>query len=62
MQQEAPQHIAKERKTIQWDWWRENPREIILVVFILVLFIAVPWEGCGISEQVLNSADLSVVP
>ena len=61
MQQRAPQYIEKERKTVYWDWWRENPVEIILVVFIIALFALAPWEGCGLSEQPVDSANITVV-
>ena len=51
MDEKAPQHIKADRQHWYWDWWRENPVEIILVIFILVLFAAVPWQGCGISGE-----------
>lgn len=50
MEERPPQHIQKDRQRWYWDWWRENPVEIVLVVFIIVLFFLVPWQGCGISE------------
>lgn len=61
MQEQSPQHITSEQKPFHWDWWRENPREIILVIFVIVLFMAVPWEGCGITQQPLDPDELSVV-
>ena len=45
-----------------WDWWRENPVEIILVILIIVLFATVPWEGCGVSEQPIEASDITIVP
>lgn len=34
----------------RWDWWSENPVELVLVVFILIIFFMMPREGCGISQ------------
>lgn len=62
MQQRAPQYIEKQKQPVYWDWWRENPVEIVLVVLIITLFALAPWEGCGISEQEVDSADIIVVP
>ena len=34
-----------------WDWWGENPAEIVLVIFLLVIFFffhALPPQGWGI--------------
>lgn len=50
MAQQSPQHLGEKDRRLYWDWWRENPVEIVLVLLILVLFVAVPWQGCGISE------------
>lgn len=62
MQDKAPQYLQKQKQRFYWDWWRENPREIVLVVFIIVLFILAPWQGCGISEQEIEPAEVTVVP
>ena len=35
----------------RWDWWSENPVELVLVAFILVVFFMMPREGCGISAE-----------
>lgn len=50
MANQAPQHIQTRKAPFYWNWWRENPVEIILVVFILVLFFTLPRAGCGITE------------
>lgn len=50
MADESPLHLGQKKKRIYWDWWRENPVELVLVVLTIVLFAAVPWQGCGISE------------
>lgn len=37
-----------------WDWWGENPAEIVLVVFLLVAFFffyALPSHGWGIDPN-----------
>lgn len=53
-------------RRIYWDWWRENPVELVLVILIIVLFVMVPWEGCGITEQdpdePVEAQDVEVVP
>ncbi len=40
----------------RWDWWREDPVELILLVFILVLFFAFPRAGCGVTAVDANQA------
>lgn len=50
MADQAPQHIQTRKAPFYWNWWRENPVEIILVTFILVLFFFLPRAGCGITE------------
>ena len=62
MQQQPPQHIANKKRGVYWDWWRENPVELLLVLFIIVLFMAVPWEGCGMTEQEVEADHITVVP
>jgi len=34
----------------RFNWWRESPVEIILVVFIVVGFFTFPRTGCGITQ------------
>ena len=51
MEEQSPQHLGRKNKRLYWDWWRENPVELVLVVLIIMAFALVPWEGCGISEQ-----------
>ena len=62
MEEQAPQYLKPQKKRVYWDWWRENPAEIILLIFIISLFAFIPWEGCGISEQDIEPADVTVVP
>ncbi|MFU8804772.1 MAG: hypothetical protein ACNA8W_13235 [Bradymonadaceae bacterium] len=49
MVDQAPQHLQTRKSPVYWDWWRENPVEIILVIFIIVMFFALPRTGCGIT-------------
>lgn len=49
MEREKP-YLGKDKSGLTWDWWKENPVEIILVVFILVLFL-IPRTGCGITPK-----------
>ena len=64
MEERTPQYIQpkSDKRSVYWDWWRENPAEIVLVVFIIALFALVPWEGCGISEQDVDPQQIHVVP
>jgi hypothetical protein len=43
-------HLGDEGTDFRWDWWGENPVEIILVAFILILFFTLPRMGCGIDK------------
>lgn len=45
----GPQHLETKKDPVWWDWWSENPVEVVLVVLILVMFFALPRQGCGIS-------------
>lgn len=44
-------HLQADKDPVWWDWWSENPVEILLVLFILVLFFALPRDGCGIDAE-----------
>lgn len=46
----APQHLSSNRPAFFWNWGKENPPEIVLVAFILILFFALPRPGCGIEK------------
>ncbi len=56
MEREKP-YLSQKSAGFQWDWWKESPVEIILVVFILVLFL-IPRAGCGITPK----GDLAAAP
>lgn len=46
--------MGNRKETPQWDWWGENPAEIVLVAFILVLFFfihSLPPQGWGIDDN-----------
>lgn len=62
MTEEAPQYLKQDKTPFYWDWWRENPVEIILVIFIITLFVAAPWAGCGITPQDIDPSQITVVP
>jgi hypothetical protein len=57
----GPQHLETKKDPVWWDWWSENPVEIVLVVLILVLFFALPREGCGVSVDQTNGPDSAPV-
>lgn len=62
MAEKAPQYIKRKKGPIYWDWWRESPGELVLLVFILVFFFLTPWTGCGVTPAEINPADISVYP
>ena len=35
---------------LNWNWRRESPPEIVLVVLLLVLFFTIPTDGCGVDK------------
>ena len=46
--------LGKRKNPVEWDWWGENPAEIVLVVFIIVLFFffhSLPPQGWGIDDN-----------
>ena len=49
----APQHINmfSTSSLLNWDWRRENPVELVLLVFVLCAFFFLPRAGCGISSS-----------
>jgi hypothetical protein len=47
----AKSHLQTEKDPVWWDWWSENPIEIVLVVLFLVLFFALPRQGCGVTSD-----------
>jgi hypothetical protein len=51
--------------SIRWDWWGENPAEIVLVIFILVLFFfiySLPSQGWGIDDNPAAAQPEAVQP
>lgn len=52
------------RSRLNWDWRREDPVELILLVFILVVFFLFPREGCGVSSEaeVANQPNAAAAP
>jgi hypothetical protein len=47
---EQPDHLEDDDSPIYWDWWGENPVEVVLVAFILIFFFMFPRAGCGIDK------------
>jgi len=62
MSERAPQHISRKKTPVFWDWWHENPVELITVLMFLAFFALTPWSGFGVSEQDVNAADIVIVP
>lgn len=53
MEREKP-YLHGDEGSIRWDWWGENPAEIVLVVFILVILAFLYWlppQGWGIDPS-----------
>lgn len=57
MDERKPQHLHFINSRLRWDWRRENPVEIILLVFTLVFFFTAPREGCGVTPAAQASAE-----
>ena len=47
---QKPQHLGRGDRAIYWEWRQESPVEIVLVIFILVMFFMLPRTGCGIDK------------
>ena len=62
MAKKSPQFLQKPKSPVTWDWWKESPVEIILLVFIVTLFVVTPWSGCGITELDIEPGEITVVP
>lgn len=54
-QAEAPQHLHLITSSLRWDWRRENPAEVVIVVFALLLFFLMPRGGCGVTPPNASS-------
>ncbi len=57
--------LSGEEGPIRWDWWGENPAEIVLVVFILVTFAFLVWlppQGWGIDENPAAAGEQTTAP
>lgn len=42
--------------SLRWDWRKENPVELVLLVFIVAVFLAMPRAGCGVSYKAAPGA------
>lgn len=56
MSEEKPQHLHLITSSLRWDWRKENPVELVLLVFIFVVFLAMPRAGCGVSYKASPAA------
>ena len=61
MQEREKSYLKGDEGPIRWDWWGENPAEIVLVVFILAIFFfiySLPPQGWGVdpSPNVVSTA------
>jgi hypothetical protein len=46
-----PQHLALfNQAKYRWDWRKENPVEVVIVVFAISIFFLMPRQGCGITQ------------
>lgn len=43
----------------KWDWWSENPVELVIFVLFLSMFFAFPYKGMGITPK---SEEISPAP
>ncbi|MFB6372980.1 MAG: hypothetical protein ABEN55_07670 [Bradymonadaceae bacterium] len=56
---DSPDHLGRKGQSLYWDWQGEDPVEIILVLFILVLFFMLPRPSCGAD---IGSASVPAAP
>lgn len=36
---------------LSWDWRKESPVELVLLVFIFAILFTIPKQGCGITKD-----------
>ncbi len=46
----TPQHLHFLNSALRWDWRKEDAVELILLVFLLTFFFALPRAGCGVTD------------
>ena len=51
-----PQHLHMFNSRFTWDWRRENPVELVLLVFAMAFFFMMPRGGCGITDRATLAA------
>jgi len=52
----SPDHLGRKGNSLYWDWRGEDPVEIVLVLFILVLFFMLPRPHCGVDTNAESTA------
>ena len=50
-EERKPYHASFLHGAMRWDWRKENAVEVILLVFVLTFFFALPRAGCGITAR-----------
>jgi len=61
-EKKKPQHLKMFSDGFHWDWRRENPVEIIIIVFGLCIFFLMPRAGCGVTSSNVKNVDLMQRP
>ena len=51
MSERRPQYMQLITSKTRWDWRKENPVELVLLVFIVALFFSFPRQGCGVTSK-----------
>ncbi len=61
MAERVPPHLKLINSRLNWDWRKENPSELVVLVFILALFFTIPRAGCGITPEGAQAIEGAVV-
>jgi len=59
---ETPSHLEDDTRWLRWNWNREDPVEIVLLIFILLLCFLLPRPECGISDKGGSVSDGAPAP
>ena len=51
MSDHKPSHLRLITSSLRWDWRRENPVELVVLVFFFAIFFTLPRVGCGVSAK-----------
>jgi|GEM_PF-3250904 hypothetical protein len=61
-EKKTPQHLKMFADGFRWDWRRENPVEIVILVFGICIFFLLPRAGCGVTSADVKDVDLMKRP